>query len=398
MTHIRAVLVLRRPRPGSSPPLPLSFGAIALLTSIVATGVLAGVYPAGAQAVPPASSSVLQGAVVTDGGVPIAGAQVLLLGRSDAPAVTPEDGTFHLAAPTGPAHLLVRRVGFRPETTAVVVAEGVPQLTVRLSPAPWQLAPVVVHGGPTVITGPFADFYRRRQLGMGTFITRQDLARRNPTRLADVLRDVPGLRVSETFGRQPGVVMRGSLCAPLAWLDGVPLYAGLPDLDALTPTSIEGIEIYKGVATVPAELMGPMGAGSCGVLAIWTRQGERRPRKPRKPEALIRELEAGTLFTAAQVDDAAALPEGAELAPQYPDSLRRAGVDGLALLEFVVDANGAVEPGSASVAAASHPAFGIAAREALVGIRFTPATRAGRRVRQLIYLPVRFEQPRPGTP
>ena len=41
--------------------------------------------------------------------------------------------------------------------------------------------------------------------------------------------------------------------------------------DVVTPASIEGIEIFRGLSTVPAEFLSP--DADCGVIAIWTRRG-----------------------------------------------------------------------------------------------------------------------------
>ncbi|MFC1791075.1 hypothetical protein ACFL0I_01235, partial [Gemmatimonadota bacterium] len=41
--------------------------------------------------------------------------------------------------------------------------------------------------------------------------------------------------------------------------------------DAVSPASVEGIEIYRGLGTVPAEFLNPDAV--CGVIAIWTRRG-----------------------------------------------------------------------------------------------------------------------------
>src|SRR5687767_260789 len=59
--------------------------------------------------------------------------------------------------------------------------------------------------------------------------------------------------------------------------------------------------------------------------------------------------------------------------PGYPDVLRRAGVEGEALVSFVVDTTGRVEPGSFKVIRATHELFAAAVRNALPRMRFFPA-------------------------
>jgi hypothetical protein len=41
--------------------------------------------------------------------------------------------------------------------------------------------------------------------------------------------------------------------------------------DLVAPGAIEGIELYRGTATIPAEFLTPQ--ARCGVVAIWTRRG-----------------------------------------------------------------------------------------------------------------------------
>jgi outer membrane receptor for ferrienterochelin and colicin len=41
--------------------------------------------------------------------------------------------------------------------------------------------------------------------------------------------------------------------------------------DVVSPASVEGIEVYRGLSTVPPEFLNPDAV--CGVIAIWTRRG-----------------------------------------------------------------------------------------------------------------------------
>jgi protein TonB len=99
-------------------------------------------------------------------------------------------------------------------------------------------------------------------------------------------------------------------------------------------------------------------------------------------------LSSGAPFDAATVDRAV-LPISTPR-PRYPEPLRAAGIEGRAVLRFVVDTLGRVEGGSATVVQATHPAFGDAALAALPAMRFRPAEAGGRRVRQLVELPIDF--------
>jgi protein TonB len=80
----------------------------------------------------------------------------------------------------------------------------------------------------------------------------------------------------------------------------------------------------------------------------------------------------------------AVVPRRGNPAPRYPEALRRDGVEGRAVLRFVVDTAGRIEPGSLVVLGADHPLFAQAALAAAPRLRFAPATVAGRPVRQLV--------------
>jgi TonB family protein len=293
----------------------------------------------------------------------------------------------------------VRRIGFRAQSREVTLAaasDGSPApIVVMLGAVPQQLASVVVRAnrrGP--YTGHMADFNRRRDMGFGTFFTAADIDQRNPMRTSDLLRMMPGTAIRNS-GISSSVRFRNSGCDPYVWIDGAPANAGYLDIDAFAPHTLAGVEVYSGVATVPMELRGPRGLGGCGVIALWTRMpepsGRRGRRTPVTAEMLARLVESATVYTAEQVDEPARLDSSQAISPRYPDELRRAKTAGDALVEFVVDTAGAVEPETIGLVAATHPQFGQAAREAAADARFVPARRAGRPVRQLAQLPLRWE-------
>ena len=70
--------------------------------------------------------------------------------------------------------------------------------------------------------------------------------------------------------------------------------------------------------------------------------------------------------------------------PRYPEMLRSAGVEGEAMMQFVVDTTGRAEPGSIKVIKASHELFGAAVKAVLPQMRFIPAEVGGRKVRMLV--------------
>jgi TonB family protein len=89
-----------------------------------------------------------------------------------------------------------------------------------------------------------------------------------------------------------------------------------------------------------------------------------------------------------QVEKPAAMRGGAGMT--YPAALRAAKVEGTVLASFVVNEDGLVDLSTFTVLRSSDEAFTTAVREALPGMRFTPAELSGRRVKQLVQQPFVF--------
>ena len=123
----------------------------------------------------------------------------------------------------------------------------------------------------------------------------------------------------------------GGSCWPLVWLDGAPLPTAEFDLDFLSPSSIEGIEVYSGISQMPPQFMGSRGLGSCGVIVVWSREGERREKKRKKPVTAteLAEMVASLkVYTPEQVDVPARSDSLSRPQPLYPGGAavhRRAG-------------------------------------------------------------------------
>jgi TonB family protein len=338
------------------------------------------------------------GIVRDSSGVGIAGAEVNITGTSLRAHTNPQ-GQFRLTnVPAGTVTVGVRRLGFLPASASIVVGPNeAAAMAVIVTPLAQALATVVVRGDRRFEEhGRLAGFYQRRSRSSGGhFITRDQIDQRNPSQLTDLFRSVPGARIySSTFNNV--VRFRGMRCAPLVWLDGFPATAAEFDLDALNPYIVEGIEVYLGVATVPPEFRWVRGGGSCGAIVIWTGFDERR-RKARAaagpPAELAKQVEDRQLFTADQVDVAARADTTVVIQPAYPDSLFRERVTGQVLVEFVVDTSGLVVLESVSPISSSHALFTDVVRRSLRDARFHPAMLRGRKVRQLVQLPVKFEMP-----
>jgi TonB family protein len=74
----------------------------------------------------------------------------------------------------------------------------------------------------------------------------------------------------------------------------------------------------------------------------------------------------------------------ASAAPTYPPDLLAVGAEGQVQATYVVDSTGRVDTTTFQVMQSDDPRFTESVRSALVGMRFRPAKRAGKSVRQLV--------------
>jgi hypothetical protein len=93
-----------------------------------------------------------------------------------------------------------------------------------------------------------------------------------------MLRNTAGLRfvrVSSGRGvRFPTTSMSRRDCAPLIWIDGQK--APSMEIDDISLTDIEGIELYHGPSTTPFQFS-TGSSNACGTIAVWS-----RPPTPRR--------------------------------------------------------------------------------------------------------------------
>lgn len=342
------------------------------------------------------------GSVTDSSGAPIFGAEVAIV-ATDARALTDERGEFRLARFADAAITLkVRRLGFVPVSLELQPrTESQPDhMTVRLARTATVLPPVPIRGERVDYTGRLAGYYQRLQSHSGGyFITREEIDRENPSRLSQLLTHVPAITArGNRTGR--GVRMRQRNCSPLVWIDGMSMGAGEVDLDAFSPNTIQGIELYLGSTTAPLRYQADRDQSSCGTILLWSRGPDTDPVFPPSAqnwdfEGMVASL---TIFTADQVDSRAEPDAGRPLDVKYPPALFSAGVRGSVLAEFVVNAKGAVEFESLGIVSSTHPLFSDAVRRALERAKYKPAIRGGVAVRQLVQQPFDFMVPRGRSP
>ncbi len=99
-------------------------------------------------------------------------------------------------------------------------------------------------------------------------------------------------------------------------------------------------------------------------------------------------IDLAQIFNEAVVDEP---PERISSPPlEYPRTMQQAGVEGMVVLQAVIDTSGRVERGSIEVVQSTNNAFESAARRLLERSLFRPGRVRGRPVRVLIQLPIQF--------
>jgi TonB family protein len=357
--------------------IPLFVGAVMVLAPSDARGQL--------------RTATVVGTVRDSAGTAVPGVYVTVAG-SGIRVRTDDEGAYRIVGiVAGPATLSVRRLGYRPYAQLLRLEGGDVQVVdVRLGAATEALTEIRVTEKREVWESRLAGFNARSKQQIGHFVTRERIDRANSSTPSDMLREIAGVRIGPPRSGGRSIRLRGATCPPLVFVDGFPATAGEFDIDIIDLKSVEGIEVYNGMASIPAELTGPRQLDRCGVIAIWS-----RPSRPRSQQARgDANRESGTpappeYFTSDQVDDRAALDSGT-LVLQYPDSLSQGGIAGQVVVEFVVDTAGLVDLGTVDILSSTDDLFSSAVREALEAAHFSPARLRGRRVRQLVQLPVSF--------
>jgi len=242
--------------------------------------------------------------VADSGRAPLQGAEASIarLGRR---VLSDSSGRFRLKdVPPGAYQVVLRAIGFRSESSLVTIDfDEVVSWDVVLTRTTGTVLPERVVTAPEARTpAKLAEFSERQRMGVGHFVTREQLAKAEGglRQTGDVISLVPGVRVRRgsnkiwiASGRAIGTgcafctmsvaalnradVAAGArpACFMDIYLDGAMVYDsrqpenGLFDVNTVSPEHIAGIEVYSSAAQVPAKY-NRTGNG-CGVLLIWTR-------------------------------------------------------------------------------------------------------------------------------
>lgn len=283
--------------------------------ALVALPLAAGAMPWG-RASSRVADADFHGHVMSQDGRPLAGAQLQMTHLSgersgDHSTVTDKDGAFafHQLA-EGYYELSVRRLGYKPSFMEIQVGRaGDLDLTIKMVAATQTLDTIAVKSDQEMpqMYGRslrMAQFYERRQLGIGHFFTREDIEDSHTATPADLIRRVGGMHVWEQGN---GVIVKATGCIGSGlpgslnvigqhatdtvsnlpntslgghddgwgnvalFVDGSPVPKGYRDseLGDLKLVEIEGLEVYRSPAELPMEASG----NACAAVFVWTRIG-----------------------------------------------------------------------------------------------------------------------------
>ena len=207
-----------------------------------------------------AGTASLAGVVRNSGGRVVAGAQVRVV-STDPVARTDRNGYFTLAGlPSGTQELEVRELGstiFRQPVELRSGRTAREEITLRHT----------VSLDTMRTTASTRSMYERfesnrRHSINGTFFSQEDVERRHPLEVSDLLNTLPWFRVVGQGHGARLMNLRGG-CYPNIVVD----YKEGQDLNSIPPALIAGIEVYPTTNGAPAEY-----TNLCGVVRIWVKR------------------------------------------------------------------------------------------------------------------------------
>ncbi len=217
-------------------------------------------------------NATVSGRVVLEGAASNAGSRVEVVGAEQV-VLTNDNGEFTITKlPSGSQVLLARHLGFGAQTVAVDLNSRVPQrVTMKLPKFVAMIEPVVVNARRAANLDR-VGFSQRQKMGQGFYLGPDQLKDRHAQFLTDILRTVPGLRVSsspegDVVSSSRGV--GGAECVQY-YVDDMPWQSAEPgDINQFVNASeVVAVEVYQG-SSVPAQYS--RGAGGCTTIVLWTR-------------------------------------------------------------------------------------------------------------------------------
>jgi hypothetical protein len=166
--------------------------------------------------------------------------------------------------PAGRQRLLVRAIGFELESPVVDVKPGDGWTGTIVLLRQVQTLPDLEAEAERELSWRLEGFEFRRKHGLGVYLTEEEIKRRFERDALGLLRGIAGVKVIFALG---GTTVEFARCrvGVAYWVDGVRYRDGVPGY--VSPATIVGMEIYRGVAELPAEFLDD----ACAAVVIWTR-------------------------------------------------------------------------------------------------------------------------------
>jgi len=230
----------------------------------------------------------IEGFVRDSVGRPLVGARIVPLGdgAGRTPIETDGDGRYHVRlVPVGANRLWVGRIGFRPDSLTVkVVAGEITRVDFVLNETPRMLPDEIVEATPDPSRGKMGAFNKRKARGVGSFVTRAEIEKRQPATISELLRTLPGVHISQRMAGEPQPIdmqrsrssSMQSTCVVQLYVDGQPYPNG--NIDDFAPLTLEGVEVYRSASEIPADFR--TRNATCGLISLWTRDPEAARRRP----------------------------------------------------------------------------------------------------------------------
>jgi hypothetical protein len=207
-------------------------------------------------------------------------------------------GRYRLSvASDGHYTLAFTRSGLKPvEGVKVTLRKGVEEVVdATLSRGVTTLSTVNVVGERTMDRPPgnphkYDEFLRRRAIGLGTFLTREEIHSRPRHQIQEIFNGIAGIKVrhhgtqwflrsqrcSGKFipGLDGGAVGGSSTGAidpklnPMLFIDGIRVHDHTA-LSDLSPSQVDAVEIYQGGSQMPVEARGD----ACFAIFVWLKNG-----------------------------------------------------------------------------------------------------------------------------
>lgn len=248
-----------------------------------------GSSPAAAQEPGDPAPAVIEGVVLVEGtSRPLPTAIVELLGQGRQ-TIADSAGRFRLSSlAPGIDTLVVRLLEFESDRIPVTIAPGgTHRLELVVAYPSATLEELVVEVARTR-SERMLGFERRQRRGIGQFITREEIERRNPALLSSMFWGMRRVRVrggvvrldsrgvnltpapSLSIEGEPITVLRDTgECEPAIFVDGVKR-GPLTHVDDIFPEEVAGVEVYTS-PFIPARFSDAF--NRCGSIVIWRRSG-----------------------------------------------------------------------------------------------------------------------------